>query len=297
MKKEIKIWSYLLACIALFMTTTLVAQTGGDEDNEPIEVEIKTGKDTLQAKILIKDGDDDDDDNDDDDDSDWDDDDDDWNIEWGNSNGGSEIKTSNGGRVRVTMLDIGLSGYLFDGGFSIPSDQDELDLLYGGSLNINFHLFRHRTPLVRNTLYFEYGLGFSWMQYKFANDFLILEDTDKFEFEPIEDDLEKNKLKTTFINVPLMLTLTPGKNNNYFISGGVYGGVLVGSKQKIETTDGDVSKFNDDFNLNKIRYGIEGRVGLGPVSFYAQYSLQDLFQEGRGPELTPINFGITVLGF
>jgi hypothetical protein len=307
MKKEIKIWSYWLACLTLFCTTALTAQTTGNEEDDdtnppPAEVRITTPNDTIEAKIVVKRKEKEEEEESDNDwEEEWDEeegeeDEDNWNISWGKDDD-NEIRTSNGGRVRVTMLDIGLSGYLFDGGFALPSDLDDLDLLYGGSLNINLHVFRHRAPIIRNTVFFEYGIGFSWMQYKFAEDFIILENQDDFLREPISQDLEKNKLKTTFINVPLMLTFTPGKNNNYFFSGGVYGGVLVGSKQKIETTDGDVSKFNDDFNLNKIRYGIEARAGLGPISFYVQYSLQDLFEDGQGPELTPINFGITVLGF
>lgn len=310
MKKEIKISALLLLLVGLFFSHPTFGQTTEDEG---IEIEVKTPKDTTKVKISVestaddkkkKDSDDDDDDDDNDWDEEWEDDDDDddddgkidWDIDWNNKDDNA-VKTSNGGTIRFTMLDIGLSGYLFDDGFSLPADLDDYELLYGGSLNINLHLFRHRMPIIKNTAFLEYGLSFSWMQYKFANDFIFLEDKDFVTVEPIDDDLRKNKLKTTFIEVPLMLTITPGKDDSYFISGGMYAGVLVGSKQKIKSSDGDVTKIRDDFNLNKIRYGIEGRLGLGPVSFFAQYSLVDLFEDNQGPELTPINFGITVLGF
>ena len=203
-------------------------------------------------------------------------------------------------RIRFSMLDIGVSTYLYDGGFGLPSEPEILEnfeQLYGGSININWHLFRHRMPIVKRKLGIEYGLTLSWNDYKFDNDFEILQDRPTFETIPIEKDIKKNKLKTTFIEVPLMLTWTPGKRQSYYISGGVYGGLLVGAKQKIKFEDDSKRKIRDDFNLNKVRYGLEGRVGLGPIAFYVQYSLQDLFQEGTGPVLTPINIGVTVLGF
>jgi len=40
---------------------------------------------------------------------------------------------------------------------------------------------------------------------------------------------------------------------------------------------------------------LEVRAGYGPVNFYFQYGLDNLFQTDKGPELTPINFGINLL--
>lgn len=274
--KNLKFVSFILLVVAFFVSSTATAQT----TNEEME------KDTSKTQIIIKNQDDDDDD-DDDWESDWGDDDDD-DDDWGRRKSG---------KLRFSMLDIGLSSYLFDGSFELPKELDELDLLYGGSVNVNWHMFRHRLPIIKNTAFLEYGITASWSHYKFANDFEIVPNSEEFTTVPSDVELKKNKLKTTFLEVPLMLTITPGRNDNYFISGGVYGGVLVGAKQKIKSADGDVNKIKDDFNLNKFRYGIEGRIGLGPVSFYAQYSLVDLFREDQGPQLTPINIGLTVLGF
>ena len=199
--------------------------------------------------------------------------------------------------LRFSLLDFGVSTYLFDGGFDLPAQHEEFEQDFNVSLNINWHLFRHRLPLAKKKLGLEYGLTLSWNDYKFDNDFEILTDQETFMTIPVDKKLKKNKLKTTHLEVPLMLTLVPGKRQSYFISAGVYGGLLIGSKQKIKFEDGGTRKIKDDFNLNKVRYGIEARLGLGAVSFYGRYSLQPLFQDGTGPELYPLNFGITVLGF
>lgn len=207
----------------------------------------------------------------------------DWNNNWGD--------------VRLGLLDIGFSTYLHDGNLNLPRELDDFDLLYGGSININWHVIRHRVRLIKSDLRFEYGLTLSWMQYKFSNDFRILEDTSPLTLQDDGIDYKKNKLKTTFLEIPFMLTIAPGKRKSFYLSGGYFVGFLIGSKQKLKTQDGDKTKIKDDFNLNKFRYGVAGRIGLGPIAFYAEIALNDLFKEDQGPQLTPFNIGITVLNF
>jgi len=198
---------------------------------------------------------------------------------------------------RVGLIDIGFSTYFHDGSLNLPAELDDFDQTYGGSLNLNLHIVRHRVPIIKNHLGLEYGLTVSWQQYKFANDFRILEDTIPFTVEDDGVDYKKNKLKTTFLEVPLMLTISPGKKKSFYISGGVYGGVLLGAKQKLKDDNGNKTRIKDDFNLNKFRYGAIGRIGFGPFALYGQIALTDLFKEGQGPTLTPFNVGISILDF
>jgi len=199
--------------------------------------------------------------------------------------------------LRMGLLDVGFSTYLHDGSLNLPTELDDFDLPYGGSLNFNLHVLRHRLPIISNALRLEYGLTLSWLQYKFSNDFRILEDTIPFTVEDDGTKYKKNKLKTTFLELPLLLTITPGKNRSFYLSGGVFGGVLLGSKQKLKTETRDKIKIKDDFNLNKFRYGVIGRIGFGPIAFYAELGLNKLFKDGLGPELVPFNIGISLLNY
>ncbi len=198
--------------------------------------------------------------------------------------------------LRLGMLDLGVSGYLFNGNLDLPRDLNDLELLYGGSWNINWHIIRNRIYFVKKAASIEYGLTFSWMHYKFANNFLIDRDATNFEITPLEGEYRKNKLRTTFIEIPLMLTLSSNESK-IFVSGGGYAGLMLGSQQRLKTENGSKTKVKDDFNLNKFRYGLEGRLGLGPINIYAQYSLVPLFKQDQGPELYPLNVGLTILGF
>jgi len=135
------------------------------------------------------------------------------------------------------------------------------------------------------------------MQYKFANDFKLNADEIPLALTASDEPFKRSKLKTSFLEVPVMFTLTPSKRQGIYLSGGWYAGVLLNSKQKIKTEEGQKIKIKDDFNLNKFRYGLIGRVGLGPIAFYGQIALNDLFKKGQGPELTPINIGVSILNF
>ncbi len=220
----------------------------------------------------------------------------DWEFDWEDDDDDSRDKSFCSNDVRIGMLDIGTSGYLFDDNFNLPEELSELDLLYGRSININWHLIRNRLYFIKRNVSLEYGLSLSWMQYRFANNFLIDEKASTFETEPLEGDYKKNNLRTTFIEIPLMLTISDDRSK-FFVSGGGYAGLMIGSRQKLKTDGGNKTKIKDDFNLNNFRYGLEGRIGIGPISVYAQCSLVPLFKDDRGPELTPINIGLALLNF
>jgi len=212
-------------------------------------------------------------------------------------NNNKRWRFKNNSDLRLGLLDIGFSTYLHNNSLNLPTSLDQFELLYGGSLNLNFHLIRHRIPVVKSHVSIEYGLSFAFKNYKFANDFRILPDELTFQMEDDGTMYDKNKLKTTFLEVPVLLTLTPGRKKGVYLSGGVYGGVLIGSKQKLKTESGDKTRVRDDFNLNKFRYGLIGRIGVGPIAFYAQYSLNDLFKDAQGPVLRPFNIGVSLLNF
>ena len=206
-------------------------------------------------------------------------------------------KFKDGSDLRLGLLDIGFSSYLHDNSINLPTSLDQYELLYDGSLNLNFHVVRHRIPIIKSHASIEYGLSFAFMNYKFANDFKIIPDQLAFQVEDDGTAYKKNKLKTTFLEVPVLFTLTPGRRKGVYLSGGWYGGILINSKQKLKTESGEKTKIKDDFNLNKFRYGIVGRLGVGPIAFYAQYSLNNLFKDNQGPELRPFNIGVTLLNF
>lgn len=199
--------------------------------------------------------------------------------------------------TRSGMLDLGISTYLDDNNFGLSSEKSDLEQQYLGSTNVNLHFLRYRLPLIRGHVYIENGLSMAWNQYRFNSNFEIDPDSEQFVTIPLDGEYKKNKLKTSALEMPLLLTIVPGNKQSRYLSVGAYGGFMLGAKQKLVDGEGNKTIIKDDFNLNKVYYGLEGRIGVGPISVYAKYSLQNLFKDGQGPELAPVSIGVTLVNF
>ena len=242
-----------------------------------IKIMDKGDKGDDEIEINIKDNDDDDDDDDDDNDS------------------FKRIKT------RWLMLDIGINSFMQDGKFGVSGDESVLELNAGKSFDFNLYVFKQRIGIVQNHVNLMYGLGFDFSNYGFAQNISLNKNTNPLTVTALPEDMElkKNKLHTTFVNVPLMINFETNrkKSKSFRASAGVYGGVLLGGKTKQKDSHGDVTKIKDDFNVNRFRYGLRGEIGVGPINFFANYSLTPMFAEGLGDNLQPLTIGLSVISF
>lgn len=238
-----------------------------------IDIIIRDKNEGSEVKLYKKDDDDDDDDND---------------------KSRDKIKT------RWFMLDLGFNTYLSDGSFNLPSELNDFDLHYARSVNVNLHIFRQRIGLVGNHLNFMYGLEVAWNNYHFENDITLLHDVDEVTLVNSGVDFKKNKLATSFLQMPVLFNIETNPNKpgkSFRISAGGYGGLLLGARTKQKSSENGKVKIKDDFNLNKFRYGVIGQVGIGPINFYVDYALNNLFKDNAGPELRPISIGFTLIPF
>lgn len=203
---------------------------------------------------------------------------------------------------RTLMTDIGVSSYLFDGDFDVPAEYDYLEQRLIKSTNVNIALFRHRLSVAKGAVGFEYGVTFSSNKYYFESDFRLVEDAATF-FDALEfsdENYKKNRLMANYITVPLTLSFhtNPNKLSKSFnFAAGGFGGFLLSSNHKIKGGDVQKIKIKDDFSLKKFVAGVEARIGYGTVNFYAQYFLNEMFQENEGPVMNQFNVGITILPY
>lgn len=105
-----------------------------------------------------------------------------------------------------------------------------------------------------------------------------------------------NKLSLNFITAAVELRLRTKENekgHRFKLSTGFLAGVLVQSHTKYE------DKFikNKTYkikHLEKLQYGVYGRLGYSNYSLYGYFSLADVFKADEGPSLTPTSFGIAL---
>lgn len=87
-----------------------------------------------------------------------------------------------------------------------------------------------------------------------------------------------------------------GNNKKLYFSGGVIGGLKVGSHTKVKI-DGSKSKDRGDFNINPFRYGATARFGYKGINLFGTYYFSTFFKDSRGPEMYPFTIGIGLMNW
>jgi hypothetical protein len=168
------------------------------------------------------------------------------------------------------------------------------------------------------------GLGIEFTSYHLENNKRLMYNRDStwaVDAEPLN--FTKNKLRQIGLRVPLMLEFNTGRaeivrktgkngegktwteeemtrKNNFHIAAGVIGSLYFDTMYKVKyEQDGETKKDRSGASYNLLPYRLAASVRLGwnSLNLFAEYSLTDLFKKDRGPELTPVNIGITLIGF
>lgn len=202
-------------------------------------------------------------------------------------------------------VDLFENGYLTPGNnISLPPSQDYLTLNYGiRNMGCNLNLFEKDFRIAKGKLQFVTGLGFSWNSYNLKNKTVLKPDSSYTGYSyNTAVSFSKNKLKESFITVPLLFEMNTSKRDsrNFHIAFGVIGGAKLGSGSKqIYNMGGhefrDIKR--DDYNLYPFKLDATVRVGYGDFTMFATYSLTPLFEFGKGPELYPFTVGIRIVPF
>lgn len=148
-----------------------------------------------------------------------------------------------------------------------------------------------------SVLSFAWGYGFSSFNIHLNGNFT--RDTtgvsEFVDFTPFEDSYsyDKHKISANFIELPIELRLRTRGSSPFKLSVGGKIGYLVNIHTK--TIDGDGKrKFYQLPEINRLRYGLVGRIGVGRFSAFGFYALSTFLNEDRGVELTPITVGISI---
>ncbi len=214
---------------------------------------------------------------------------------------GGKTKSKNPKNYDGLIWDFGLNSLLSDGSFDLSSDAKGLKLNQGKSTTHNFS-YQFNRKFIGNGLRVMYGIGLESNNYRFSSNNLIKYTNDTLNIAPVgTTKYEKNKLVTTYLNVPLMFMYmsNPNRQNKSFNLGlGAEASVLIGSYQKVVTSEGgnNKQKYRGDFNLNPARISLIGRIGYGDFNFFVKYSMSEMFNSGVGSprDLNQVSAGITL---
>ena len=216
-----------------------------------------------------------------------------------NDNEHEHSRRRSGFRGHWTGIELGYNNYLSSGkSFSMPSDIDYMTLQSSKSSNFNINFTQLSLGMTRH-FGFVTGLGLNWNNYRFDGNNSIQKGPDGI-IEGLDPGLklEKSKLATLFLTLPVMLEIQiPVENNRLHIAAGPIGALKLGSHTKMVFEDGHTIKSWGDFSLNMLRYGATARVGYGNFQLFGTYYYTPLFQSGKGPagnDLYPFEIGVAL---
>lgn len=198
-------------------------------------------------------------------------------------------------------FELGVNG-LYDTNYSMYTDPSDefMELNQPASLEVNINFVEFNLCLKEHRIGIVSGLGFQWNNYKFDNPVTIDKIGNMVQpIDIVENNFKKSKLTVSYLTLPLMLEFQIPVNNhtdNLFISGGMVGGLNIGSHTKVKN-DHSKDKDRGSFNVNPFKYSAIGRIGFGDFSIYATYSFSSLFKENKGPEMYPFSIGIALVNF
>ncbi len=209
-----------------------------------------------------------------------------------------------GFRNNWSGFEMGINGFLSpNNDFNLTGDAELLEPRYGRSFTYNLNLIQQNLPIIRNNLGIYTGLGFTWNNYRFDNQTGIVYTREGLEIIEWEEKASRSSLRLTYLTVPLMLEFQTGGNRRaerFHIAGGMTLGTLIGSRARyVFDVEGDKRRVTDNhnFHIPPFRFDLTGRVGWGNVNLFANYSLNSLFKEDKGPEIYPFSVGIRLINF
>ncbi len=143
-----------------------------------------------------------------------------------------------------------------------------------------------------------FGAGLGFMSQNVHTNAYIVDTGSASYLSPIPDSvgMDLNKLSSNFITAALELRLRTNENkrhNTFKFSLGIQAGYLVQSHIKYEDENGKIKTYDIE-HLNTFQYGIEGRIGYNKIALNGYYSLVPVFEDGKGPEMTPYSIGISL---
>ena len=221
----------------------------------------------------------------------------DWNSERDQEDkDAARARRRNRFRGHWSGIEFGYNNFLTaDHSQVMPDDINYMTLHSSKSNNFNLNFSQLNLGFTKH-IGIVTGLGINWNNYRFDGNNSISKGADGvIEIRDPGDILEKSKLTTVYLMLPVMLEVQiPANDHHINLDGGLIGAIKLGSHTKMVYKDGNDVKSYSDFSLNLLRYGATARIGYQNFQIYGTYYMTPLFRTGKGPggyNLYPFEIG------
>jgi len=211
---------------------------------------------------------------------------------------GADDKTSKINEAHWSGLELGVNMLLnAQQNYSFPQNKYwENDP--ANSFNLNLNLFNTKLPIYKHYIGVVTGFGFNFTQFAFKNNYVLNSNKDSL-FGVIDTvfNYSKNKLKASYLQIPLLLEFSSKKGmDGFYFATGVIGGLRLSSKTKREggyQGKNFEEKIKGTYSLNSFKLDATFRAGYGNCGVFATYALIPLFETEKTVQVHPITFGIS----
>jgi hypothetical protein len=186
---------------------------------------------------------------------------------------------------------------------ALPASDKYLETDYGSSPNFHLNFGESRLKIYKNYVSLVSGLGLNWNSFGIGKNYALTSQYNKIGYTPVNTDsitFSKNKLRATWLEVPLMLGFCANNlkpNKGFRLAAGVVVGYRVGAKYRQHyDRDGLENKITrvGSYGMNSFLYKATVRMYYGDISIYANYALNSLFKKDLGPDVRPFEIGIAL---
>jgi hypothetical protein len=192
------------------------------------------------------------------------------------------------------------------GSLTRDSTTDWLSINNGRSLTWRLNLLEAKARIYHDYIGIYTGFAVSYNSYGLLNNISInvndKSETSALPIDPEVRQLYKNKLRTTALQIPVMLEFNTKKDNrkNFHFAIGALGGWVssVITKQKWETErDKFTERRKSDFKVTPYTLDLAVRFGYRRTALFFTYALTPLFKANEGLPVYPVSFGVQLIQF
>jgi len=205
-------------------------------------------------------------------------------------------------------IDFGYCQLVDDmGSLTRDSATNWISLNTNKSLTWRLNLIEQKFRIYRDYVGIYTGFAVAFNSYGLArnSDIVVDKDGDGISAIEITDETRnytKNKLRTTILQVPLMLEFNSRKEikKNLHFAAGVIGGWVTSTitKQKWENDTGKfTTRRKENFLVSPYTIDFSARIGYKKSAIFFTYGLTPLFEKNQGQRVYPITFGIQLSQF
>lgn len=208
---------------------------------------------------------------------------------------------------RWAGLNVGFNSFGERNDLPESDDIDLFDINPFRSKVWNLNILEYSLSIVDRHLLLTTGLGFEFRNYRFNNsvDFIYDQD-DKIDLVVNKDvEYDKNKLKMSFVQVPLLLEINTSKRakKGLYFAFGVVGGYRMTTSLNQEFVENGLKterKIRNSFNYNPFQANGTIRIGINKFTLISSFDLLPMFKDNSskvGETLVPVSLGIQLVGF